>query len=57
MVVQLAANTLLQVNVTFLGDRNTASNVADINMTTITSRNITTIKQLQRLQYSHVTYL
>lgn len=57
MVVQLAANTLLQVNVTFLGDRNTASNVADINMTTITIRNITTIKQLQRLQYSHVTYM
>lgn len=47
IAVQLVTNTLLHVNVTFLGERNTASNVAVITMTTMMNTNVTTIKQLE----------
>ena len=47
MLVQFVIDTAVQVNVTFLGDRNTANKVAVITMTTMISKNITTTKQLK----------
>jgi len=45
--VQFITNTFVTDNVTFLGERNTASKVAVITMTTMISMNTTIIKQLE----------
>jgi len=54
MPLQLVTCTLLHINVTSLGDRNTASNVAVITIATMTIRNVEMIRHLMT-QTGHVT--